>query len=147
MSLKLVAVQGMTVLVDQTTAGIPNPSPPPDTIPSPFPVVASIAVAPPTSLYVKCEGKLVHRDDDKITVTAITVPGAGATIPDPGPYTVDLNATAQYVKAEGKLVLRVDDQSDTVNATPQIPGSPPTDYPVSFKCVITVAGQTKVKAQ
>lgn len=136
MSLELVAVQGMTVVVDQTTVNPPGSA-----------VVATIVVNPPSSTKCRGESKLMHRDGDTITVSAITVPTANATIADPGPYTVGMNAAAQYVKAEGALVLREGDLSDTINATPQIPGSPPTDYPVSFKCIVQVAGQTKVKAQ
>lgn len=136
MSLELIAVQGMTVIVDQTTVNPPG-----------FAVVATIVVNPPSSTKCKGEGKPMHRDGDTITVSAITVPTAGATIPDPGPYSPAMNAAAQYVKAEGTLVLREGDLSDTINATPQIPGSPPTDYPVSFKCIVQAANQTKVKAQ
>ncbi len=135
MTLKLIAVQDMTVTVDATTV-IP-----------PGIVVCSIMVAPPTGTKNKAESKLIHRDGDQITVTAITVPAVGATIPDPGPYTVPLNAIATKTKAEGIEVLRLDDQSDTINATPQIPGTPPVNYPVSFKCIISVADQTKAKAQ
>lgn len=137
MTLALIEVQGATVIVDQTTV-----------VPPVTPVVATIVVVPPTGVKVKAEVKLVHRDGDQITVSAITVPAAGATIPDPGPYTVALNKTVVKTKAEGIEVLVVGDQSDTINATPQIPGTPsPTPYPVSFKCIIQVAGQTKAKAQ
>jgi hypothetical protein len=129
MTFKNIAVQNMGVAADPST------------------VVATIAVASPTGTKVKAEGKLVHRDGDEVTVTFITVPTAGATIADPGPYTVPLNRTTTKVKAEGVWVLRQDDVSDTINATPQIPGTPPTNYPVSFKCKISIAGQTKAKAQ
>jgi hypothetical protein len=135
MALKEIAVQGMTVIVDPS-----SPVPP-------GAVVASIVVAAPTETKVKAESKLVHRDGDQITVTAITVPSAGATTPDPGPYNVALNATATKTKAGNIEVLRVDDISDTINATPQIPGTPPVSYPVAFNCKISVAGQTKAKAQ
>jgi hypothetical protein len=124
------------MLVDQTTA-----------VPPTTPVLATIAGPVATGTKVKA-GAVVLRDGDEITVTAITVPAAGATIPDPGPYTVAMVATATKSKAEGIEVLREGDLSDTVSATPQIPGTPdPTDYPVSFKCIVDVAGQIKVKAQ
>ncbi len=128
----------MTVVTDPTT-----------TQPPLFPnVVATIVVAPPTGIKVKAEAKLVHRDGDQITVSAITVPAAGATTPDPGPYTVKMVATATKDKAEGVEVLREGDQSEVISATPQIPTTPtPTDYPVSFKCVVQVAGQVKAKGQ
>jgi hypothetical protein len=135
MALLPIAAAGMTVIVDPT-----SPVPP-------GAVVATIVVNPPTGVKVKAEGKLVHRDGDTITVSAITVPSAGATIPDPVPYTVPLNAQATKTKAEGVEVLRLNDISDTINATPQIPGSPPVAYPVAFNCVISVAGQIKAKAQ
>jgi hypothetical protein len=134
MALELVAVEGMTVIVDPT-----SPSPP-------GAVVATITVNPATGTKVSA-GALVHRDGDQISVSAITVPSAGATTPDPGPYVVALNATATKTKAEGTEVLRQDDVSDVINAVPVIPGSPPVNYPVSFTCKISVAGQMKVKAQ
>ncbi|MBV6340981.1 hypothetical protein [Candidatus Magnetobacterium casense] len=135
MPLKEVAVQGMTVTVDQTSV-----------IPAVTPLVATILVNPPTGTKVTATA-LVHRQDDTVTVSAITVPAAGATIPDPGPYTKKIVAAATKTKAEGKLVARLDDLTETFSATPKIPGAPPTDYPVTFKCKITAAGQTKVKAQ
>lgn len=135
MTLELIAVQGMTVTADQTTV-----------VPPVTPVVVTIVVSPPTGTKTLATA-LVHRDGDQITVSAITVPAAGATIPDPGPYNVAMEATATKVISEGTVVLREGDQSEIINATPQIPGSPPTDYPVSFNCVVSVAGQTKVSAQ
>jgi len=129
-----IAIVGMTVTVDQTTA-IP-----------PGTVVAVITPKAPTGTKVKATA-LVYRDGDQVTVTAITVPSAGATIPDPGPYDVAMNAIAVKTKAEGTEVLRLNDLSDTINATPQIPGTPPTDYPVSFKVKVTNAGQIKARAQ
>lgn len=101
------------------------------------------------SLKVKAPagGAGVIKDGYGITVTAITDPGAGATIPDPGPYNVSYSAQALKVKADGTLVLRLDDETGTVNATPQIPGSPPTPFPVAFKYKITSAGQIKVTAE
>ena len=134
MTLKNIAIAGMTVEVDPTTVV------PPGT------VVATIVVAPPTGTKVTAGGGLVHRDGDKITVSAITVTEPGATIPDPGPYDVAFSSTAAAVKAEGIEVLLEGDQTATINATPQIPGTPPTNYPVSFKCKVSAAGQDKVKA-
>jgi len=147
MALKLIAAQGMTVVVDQSTAIPPSPPVPPPPPVIPAGVQATIVVSPPTGIKVKAEAKLVHRDGDQITVTNITVPTAGATIPDPGPYDVAMVATATKDKAEGIEVLREDDHSETISATPKIPGSPPVDYPVSFKCIVSVAGQIKAKGQ
>lgn len=89
----------------------------------------------------------IYVDGDQITVSAITVPTAGATTPDPGPYTVALNASATKVKCGGIAVLREGDISDEITANPQIPGSPPTPYPVVFTIKISAAGQLKVKGE
>jgi hypothetical protein len=99
------------------------------------------------SLKVKAEGGGVLKDGYGLTVTAITDPGAGATIPDPGPYNVSFSSTGSKVKADGTLVLREGDETDVISASPQIPGSPPVVFPVSFKYVINSAGQTKVVAE
>jgi hypothetical protein len=98
---------------------------------------------------VKCEagGGGMCKDGFGLIVSAITYPSAGATIPDPVPYNVSFSATAVKTKADGTLVLRVDDETATINATPQIPGSPPTPYPVSFNIKITNAGQNKVRSE
>ena len=145
MALILIGVEGMTVIVDQSTASPPTPPPPPPPPVVPAGIQATIVVLPPTGTKAKGENKLVHRDGDQITVTNITVPAVGATTPDPGPYTVALNATATKTKAENKEVLREGDQSNTINASPVIPGTGP--YNVSFKCIISVANQTTSKAQ
>jgi hypothetical protein len=126
----------MTVIVDQTTVNPPG-----------FAVVATIAVAPPTGTKNLAGAKLMHRHGDQITVTAITVPTAGATTPDSGPYVKALEAKGTKVLAESVLVLRQNDQSAVVSAIPKIPGSPPVEYPVTFKCIISNAGQTKVLAK
>ena len=134
MTLELIAVAGMTVEIDQAPGGE---------------LAAVIVVSPPTAQKVKCEGALVHRDDDKITVSGITAPGAvpPATIADSATYIVDMTASAEKVTAEGALVLREGDKSLTINATPEVPGSPPVKYPVSFQCIVTDPNQTTVKAQ
>ena len=119
---------------------------------APSGVQASILSVGPTSDKVQAVNAFVVVDGHNITVTNVTNPSNGATIPDPGPYNVSINATATKVKATQsgslQLVARVGDKTGTINATPQIPGSPnPTDFPVSFVIEITDAGQTKVKAQ
>jgi hypothetical protein len=124
---ELIAVQGMTLVTNPPT------------------VTAVITPLPGVITKVKTEAKLVGIDGDQVTVSAITVPSAGATIPDPSPYTVALQSSASKVKAEGTHVLLEGDESETINATPQIPGTPPTNYPVSFTIKISVAGQTKAK--
>lgn len=130
-----IAVAGMTAIVDSSTVS------PPGT------VVCVIVNDPPTGTKVKASTALVYRDGDTSKVSAITVPGAGATIPDPGPYTATWQSTAIKAKAEGKEVLLEGDKTTVINAVPQIPGTPPTNYPVSFQLVVQASGQVKAKAQ
>ena len=108
---------------------------------------ATVVDAGSASLKVKAGGQGVIKNGYGLTVSAITDPGAGATIPDPGPYSVSFSATAAKVKADGTLILRADDETGIISATPQIPGSPPTPFPVQFKYKISSAGQSKVAAQ
>lgn len=108
-------------------------------------VTCTINLTGTPSTKVKAVGSGVCADGFTIAVSGITYPSAGATTPDPTTYTVALNSTATKNKAEGSLVLLEGDESDTIDAVPVIPGSPPTSYNVSFKVVITGAGQTKVK--
>lgn len=109
-------------------------------------VTATIAITGSPSSKAKATTG-IYQDGLSLSVTAITYPSAGATIPDPGPYVVNMNSGALKVKAETKLVLLEDDLSDTINATPKIPSSPnPIDFPVSFKVKIQSASQIKAKA-
>ena len=125
---KLVAVEGATLLQDDPL------------------VVCTITETGTPSATCKAEGNGMLKDGYQISVSNITVPSAGATIPDPGPYVVGFITSATKVKADGTLVLLVNDKTEIINAVPQIPGSPPTPYPVTFAIEITVAEQTKVKA-
>lgn len=109
-------------------------------------VVATITQTGTPSVKTKLSNKGAIEDGYGLSVSAITAPGAGATIPDAGPYSVVINATAIKVKSSNKLACRKGDKSDIINATPQIPGVPPTPYPVSFQVEITDAGQIKAKA-
>lgn len=129
MALKELAVLGMTLQTNPST------------------VVATMVMVSSPSTVTKAEAKGVYVDGDQVSVSAITVPSAGATIPDPGPYVVPFNAQAVKNKSEGDLVLRLDDETDTINATPMIPGDPNTPYPVSFTIKIVNANQTKVKGE
>lgn len=124
----LVAVDGATFLQDD-----PN-------------VVCTITPTGTPSATSKAENKGILKDGYQVSVSNITVPSAGATIPDPGPYVVGFITGATKVKADGTLVLLEGDLTPTINAIPQIPGSPNTPYPIAFKIEITIAGQTKVKA-
>jgi hypothetical protein len=129
MALTEVAVQGMTLVFSD-----PN-------------VQGTITITGSPSAKVKASNKGVYKDNLGISVTNITYPSAGATTPDPGPKTANFSATIAKVKADGQLVLVKNDETGTINATPYIPGAPPTPYPISFKVKISNAGQTKSKAQ
>jgi hypothetical protein len=114
-------------------------------LPDDLTVVATITPVTAVSTKVKAVSAGVYLDGTSVTATVITVPTANATIPDPGPYTVEFSASSFKVNAEGKLVLREGDLTATISATPKIPASPsPIDYPIEFKIEITNAGQTKV---
>jgi hypothetical protein len=148
MTLELIAVQGMSVIIDQNTVVPPTPPPPPPPPVIPSGVIASIVVLPPTETKNRGENKLYHRDEDQIQVSNITVPAVNATIADTTVYTKKLLATALFDHADDdKLVLREGDHSEVINATPKIPGSPPTPYPVAFQCIIDDPNQTTNRGQ
>lgn len=127
MAFKLVAVDGATLLIS-------NPL-----------VVATVSIIPnQQSLNTFGDDNGFLKDGFQISVSNITVPSVGATIPDPGPYVVSFSSTAQYVTNDEVLVLRQDDECDTINANPQIPGSPPVVSPISFNYKISVAGQINI---
>ena len=130
MAFKNVAAVGMTLTIVQG---------------SPTPVFGIITITGSPATKGKAEGNFMYLDGLAIQVTNITSPPA--TIPDPGPKNANINADAVKNELETKLVLRKDDLTGTINAIPKIPGSPPTDYPVTFKVQVTVAGPTKVKAE
>ena len=111
-------------------------------------VIATIAITGSESTKAKA-GTGIYPDQLSISVSAITYPSAGATIPDPGPYSENMNSSSQKVKLKAldKLVLLEGDESGTINATPKIPSTPnPIDFPISFKIQIQSAGQIKAKA-
>lgn len=127
-----VAVQGMTL---SNVEGAPKA------------VVGIITIIGTPSVINKVEGNGVYLDQLQIQVATITSPAGGATIADPGPVIGYINATINYVKEEGTKLLVLGDKTGTLSATPKIPGSPPTDYPVTWKVEITSAGQNKVRAK
>jgi len=108
-------------------------------------IVATIVPSGTPSVKCKATGLGICKDQFSVVVTNITLPTAGATIPDPGPYTFNFSASSTKCKAESTLVLLEGDTTQDLTATPQIPGSPPTPYPVLFHLVAQAAGQTKVK--
>jgi hypothetical protein len=111
-------------------------------------VQATVVLTGVPSLKSLAGGKNIAKDGFGAMVTAVMYPSAGATIPDPGPYNVSFNATAQKNKADGSFVLREGDETGTINATPKIPaGTAQTPYPVSFKLQITSAGQAKASGE
>jgi len=127
MSLKLVAVDGFSIEISDPL------------------VSATITRTGLPSTKCRAGGSGIVKDGFGVSVSAITKPPA--TIPDPGPYSASFSASASKARADGALVLRVDDETGTINATPQIPGTPPTPSPVSFTLKISAAGQDKTRAQ
>lgn len=123
------------VAVDGFAYAISNPA-----------VIATVSLLGVPSLKCKAGAKGMCKDGFQVSVSAITVPASGATIPDPGPYSASFASGALKVKADGTLVLLEGDKTGTINASPQIPGTPPVPFPVSFDISISSAGQTKVKA-
>ena len=126
--MKLIAVNGFT-------CALSNPL-----------VQATVALTGTPSAKCKAGGAGMCKHGFSLSVSAITAPSSGATIPDPGPYSASISSSASKVKADGSLVLLEGDKTATITATPQIPGSPPVPFPVSFDISISVAGQTKAKA-
>lgn len=110
-------------------------------------VICTIARTGTPSAKSKLNNKGIIKDQFEIQISAITYPTAGATIPDPGPYTKTINATATKDKTENCFVCRIGDKTATISATPQIPPVPPAvdpiDFPIQFTIDITNAGQIK----
>lgn len=121
-----VAVDGMTLDIDSTHS-------------------ATISVVSPSSTINKINAKGVYKDNTQVSVTNII--SGPATTPDPGPVTGYLNASISEVKENGTLLLVDGDETGLLNAIPKIPGSPPTDYPITFKIYVDDPNQTKVKAK
>ena len=95
----------------------------------------------------KAEGNGIYIEGLQVSISSISVPAVGASIPDVGLYTEEFVATAKKVKVEGSVVLRVDDETAIITAYPEIPATPDAiPYPTSFTIRITDANQTKVKA-
>lgn len=82
-----------------------------------------------------------------VSISGVTAPGAGATTPDPGPYTGDIIPKGEKARSESIFLLHEGDETGPISATPKIPGSPPTPYPTTFKIRIKTAGQDKVKSK
>lgn len=93
----------------------------------------------PTEKMIE-DGNKVYLDGTMLSVTNITY--TGAPTPDPGPYNVPLNSTAQYNKVDTLFVLLEGDKSDIINAGPKTSGG--TTVPISFRVEIVSAGQVKV---
>lgn len=129
---KFIAVDGATVIIDP-----PN-------------VSGSIQVVGPPDPKVKAGGKNIYVDQMQVIVKDVASPPA--IIPDPGPYTFNLNATATKVKASNKFVMLEGDTAPQQVALPEIPNAPPappapgTPQSTPFTVKILVAGQVKVKA-
>jgi hypothetical protein len=112
-------------------------------------VLATVSLCGIPSEKCKADGGGMCKNGFQATVSNISVPSAGATIADPGPFTVSFSATATKTKADGTLVLLEGDKTETIKATPKIPPIPPAvepvPYPVSFELSIASAGQVKVR--
>lgn len=89
----------------------------------------------------------IIKDAFEVTISNITYPSAGATIPDPVTYTKSFIATSLKDKVENDYVCRLGDKTGVINASPLIPGIPPVVYPISFTIDIVDAGQTKVSGE
>lgn len=130
--MSLVAIEGMTLEIVNG---------------SPTPVEGTVSITGIPSNINKHQDKGVYLDGLGIQVVNISSPSAGATIVDPGAVAGNISASITKVKEQGTLLLVEGDQTAVLNATPKIPGSPPSDYPVTFQVRITDAGQNKVEAQ
>lgn len=108
-------------------------------------VFATVTLTGVASVKSKIKSKGICKHNYSAIVTAIYT--ASATIPDPGPYTVNFSASAQKTKVDGSFVLLVDDKTGDITAIPKIPGSPPTPSPITFYIKITDAGQNKVSTE
>lgn len=130
--MKMIAVDGLTYAISDPL------------------VAATVVLLGVPSAKNKVSGAGMCKDGFQAAVSAITVPSVGATIPDPGPYTVSFSASSTKVKADGSFVLLEGDKTETIKATPQIPPVPPavnpTPYPVAFELSISLAGQVKARA-
>lgn len=124
---KFIAVEGMTLEID------------------PISILGTISIIGDPSEKIKQDNKKVYLDNLEIQVTNITSPGDGATIPDTGPITSNIISTSEKSKDNGTLLLLNGDETGEISATPQIPGTPPTPFPVTFKIKISDPGQNKSK--
>jgi hypothetical protein len=125
---KLLAVEGMTLTIDPPT------------------VLGTITITGLPMNKAKQDGSKVYLDGLSVSISGVTNPSAGATIPDPVPAVGNINSSAIKTKQDGTLVLFVGDETSTITSNPLIPGLPPTPSPVNYKVKISVAGQLKAKS-
>lgn len=131
MSLKLVAVAGMTLTFIPVSPGV-SPT-------------GTIIINTSPSIKSLCQGKGLYKHGTQITITNITDSGVGGTVPDPGPKITTINSQSGTKGiSESLRVLLEGDETDTVTATPTNGDGNPR--PTAFKIKITAAGQTKVVA-
>lgn len=127
MTLKLIGVDGLTIV---HSAGSPISG-------------GTFTITSTPSVKVKAQGKGVYSGVLSFTfaggnmsgITAESFTGAGT-----------INPTAIYVKADGALVIREGD-TGTLTGSGTNPSPPPPTVPGTGGVEISVAGQTKVKAQ
>ena len=103
--------------------------------------VASFTGTPSTKVRA---GAPIYRGPTGATVSGVTNPAQGATIPSP-PLAAILTPSSTKVRAESQAPLRVDDEV-TVVVFPAQPGTPPVPVPTSMTIKVTAAGQSKVRA-
>lgn len=114
---------------------------------NPTPVEGIITIIGIPSLINKSGNKGAYLDGLQIIISTITSNSGGATTPDPIPVNTAINATILKCKEKGTLFLITGDETVILNAIPIIPGSPPVNYPVTFKIKITDANQTVWKVK
>jgi hypothetical protein len=105
-------------------------------------ITAILLLTDVPSIKVKASGSGVHIDGSTVSATVVTEGNyVGA-----GPFTANYPATSTKSKAEGSLVLRENDESETITATVTNTVSPFDSKDITFKAVISSAGQTKVRS-
>lgn len=106
---------------------------------------SAVISVPILSTVLEINGNKTYMNGTSISITSITSNSAGATIPDPGPY-VSTIVSARRAKENGVKVIAEGDKTGIMNATPQIPGTPPTPFPITFRVSVISGGQTKVRS-
>lgn len=110
-------------------------------------IIGTITKTGTASSSFKINSTGVCKDNFGVMVSGVTAPGAGATIPSAAPANGQISASTSVLKENNTAVLRENDKTSTLTATPQIPGTPVVNYPVTFKIEITSAGQSDMESE